>query len=113
MQESSGNRKKFIFYGIIFALVVALDFASFFYTRSIAVVNWADPIHYGWVLSALVLFWAAAIFNKKILFRTLFLVYIATFLAAFLNQYMNFTPVLTSYCMLVNALIASAYLFML
>jgi hydrogenase-4 membrane subunit HyfE len=109
--ETANNRKKFIFYGIVFAIVAALDLVNFLFTGTVAVVNWKDPIHYGWVLAALGLFWLAIILRKKILFRALFYVYLITFVLAFLNQYMHFTPVLTSYCMLVNALLASAYLF--
>ena len=107
----TNNRKKFIFYGVVFASVVAIDLIVFLFTREVVVVNWADPVHYGWVLSALGLFWLAITTRKKILTSALFYVYLAIFILAFLNQYADFTPVLTSYCMLVNAVLASAYLF--
>lgn len=109
--QLTNNRKKFIFYGTVFAAVMAIDLVIFLFTGEVAVVNWAHPVHYGWVLSALGIFWAVTIADKKTFSRLALLVYLTIFLLSFLNQYVNFSSILTSYCMLFNAVLASAYLF--
>jgi hypothetical protein len=109
--EPTNHRKKFIFYGSVFASVVVIDFIVFLFTREVVVVNWAEPVHYGWVLSALAIFWVVTTFDNRYLSRAAFLTYLTIFLLSFLNQYVNFSSILTSYCMLFNAVLASAYLF--
>jgi hypothetical protein len=109
--ELTNNRKNFIFYGSVFAGVVVIDLIVFLLTREVVVVNWAHPVHYGWVLSALIIFWAVTIINKKYFSRAALLIYLTIFTLSFLNQYLNFSFILTSYCMLFNAVLASAYLF--
>lgn len=109
--QLTNNRKKFVFYGSVFAVVVAIDLVIFLFTREVVVVNWAHPVHYAWVLLALGIFWAVTIINRKYLYRAALFIYLAIFVLSFLNQYVSFSSILTSYCMLFNAVLASAYLF--
>lgn len=103
------NKKLALFYGIVFTFVVVFDLAAFLMTEKVVIVNWAIPVHYIWVLSALGLFWLVLILQKRSLSRLLFGIYFLIFALAWVNQYFPFTPVLTSYCMLLNALLASMH----
>lgn len=104
------NKKPALLYGIIFSAVVVLDFIYFLATNRVTVVNWAAPTHFLWVLSALILFWLSAILQKRSLWGLLFSIYFLIFIFSWGNQYLRFSPILTSYCMLFNALLASMYL---
>lgn len=102
------KNRPFIIAEVVLVMVI-LDLAKFWFMGGATIVNWYSAIHPFWVFLAIVLLFAASGKKRRSLSNALFGLYLIVFLASYINQYMDFTPVLTYNCMLFNAVFAVAH----
>lgn len=106
-----GRNKLLAFFGL-FSLAVVGDWLKFEILGGPNIINWHSLVHPAWVFSALFFLAVGIAAEKRIIWQSLFGLYLAIFLAALLNQYYFFTALLTYNCMLFNLVFVAIYFFL-
>ena len=93
-------------------IIITLDLVKFLTIGGVTIVNWYSSMHPFWVFLAIVLLFIGATRRNHGLSSALFWFYTIVFVAAYVNQYSPFTPILTYNCMLFNAIFAVVHYLM-
>lgn len=98
---------------MLLGLMIAFDGAKFILVGGPGIINWNSFIHPAWVITAFATISLISYFLRPWMTYSAFFVYLFIFALSLLNQYLQFTPVLTYNCMLFNLVFTSIYFFLL
>lgn len=101
--------RKILTFSLLGFLLVFFDLAKFYSVGGPNIINWHSFVHPAWVFFGFGSLLAAARIQKDFLARSFFWIFFTVFCAALLNQYLNFSEILTYNCMLFNAIFVALY----
>jgi hypothetical protein len=106
------NQKLFLF-ASLFLVTILLDLLKYVTFGKPTIVNW-DPIwpsivHPLWVLTAVALMYGSVFFKR--VQTVAFCIYLVIFVASLANVYLNFTTILSYWCMIFNLVLVSVFFF--
>lgn len=96
-------------FAILAFLLVFFDLAKFWFIGGPNIINWHSFVHPAWVFFGFGSLLIANIIQRVFFTKILFWVFFTIFCAALLNQYLNFSEILTYNCMLFNAIFVAIY----
>lgn len=109
MHRFTVPQTRLLIFGILFTVVLAFDFAKYYFLGGSTIANWWEWGHTLWVLGAGISF-ILSVFIPTL--RTVFLIlYTSVFAITLGDVYYSFSELLTYNCMLFNLSLATAYFF--
>lgn len=101
--------KRVRIFAILAFFLVFFDLVKFYIVGGPNIINWNSLVHPLWVFVGFGSLLAATFIQKAFLTKTFFWIFFSVFCVALLNQYLNFSEILTYNCMLFNALLVAIY----
>lgn len=102
-------QRKILTFSLLGFLLVFFDLAKFYGVGGPNIINWHSFVHPAWVFFSFGSLLGATLVQEALLTKTLFWIFFSVFCAALLNQYLNFSEILTYNCMLFNAIFVAIY----